>query len=87
VVAALSAENGTLISGPDLITRGFIYVKESESLMKELTELAAHSYEDAARKYRTDWAAIKTAVKGDMSNYLYKKTKRNPMVLPVILEV
>ena len=87
VVAALSAENGALISGPDLITRGFIYVKESESLMKELTELAAHSYEDAARKYRTDWAAIKTAVKGDMSNYLYKKTKRNPMVLPVILEV
>ena len=84
VVMAMSGDTGELVSGPDLITRGFVYVKESEELMDELKQVAQ---EAAGNAVGGDWAAIKGAVKGDLSAYLYKKTKRSPMILPVIMEV
>ena len=84
VVMAMSGDTGELVSGPDLITRGFVYVKESEELMDELKQVAQ---EAAGNAVGVDWAAIKGAVKGDLSAYLYKKTKRSPMILPVIMEV
>ena len=87
VVMSMSGEDGALVSGPDIITRGFVYVKESEGLMEELRQVTLDALDNIGDRYTTDWSAIKGAVKGDLSNYLYKKTKRSPMILPVIMEV
>lgn len=87
VVLSMSGEDGTLVSGPDIITRGFVYVKESEGLMEELRQVALEAIQSVDTRYSTDWSAIKGVIKGDLSNYLYKKTKRSPMILPVIMEV
>ena len=87
VVTSLSGENGELVSGPDIITRGFVYVKESESLMEELREVALAALELCQERSISDWASIKSAMKAELSRYLYKKTRRNPMILPVIMEV
>ena len=83
----LSAQDGSIISGPDIITRGFIYVKESEALMEELRWVVLEALERCQRKRVRDWSTIKTAIKNDLSGYLYKTTKRNPMILPVITEL
>ena len=87
VVLSLSGEDGALVSGPDIITRGFVYVKESEGLLEELRQVALEALESVDTRYAKDWSAIKGVIKGDLSNYLYKKTKRSPMILPVIMEV
>ena len=87
VVLSMSGEDGALVSGPDIITRGFVYVKESEGLMEELRQVALDALDNVSERYFTDWSAIKGAIKADLSNYLYKKTKRSPMILPVIMEV
>ena len=87
VCVNLSSQDGSVITGPDIITRGFIYVKESEELMEELREVAMEAIDRCARKHVRDWAAIKAAIKNDLSGYLYKHTKRNPMILPVLMEI
>ena len=87
VCVNLSAEDGMVLTGPDIITRGFIYVKESEELMEELREVAMEAIERCQRKHIRDWSTIKSAIKNDLSGYLYKTTKRNPMILPVIMEL
>ena len=87
VCVNLSAEDGSVITGPDIITRGFIYVKESEELMESLQEVAMEAIERCQRKRIRDWTAIKSAIKNDLSGYLYKTTKRNPMILPIIMEI
>ena len=87
VVVSMSGEDGSVVSGPDIITRGFVYVKESEGLMEELRKVAVTALENCQRDNMTDWASIKSEIKSTMSNFLYKKTKRNPMILPVIMEV
>ena len=87
VVVNLLAEDGSVITGPDIITRGFIYVKESEELMESLQEVALEAIERCQRKRVRDWSSIKSAIKNDLSGYLYKTTKRNPMILPVITEI
>ena len=87
VCVNLSSEDGSVITGPDIITRGFIYVKESEELMEELQEVAMEAIERCQRKRIRDWSSIKSAIKNDLSGYLYKATKRNPMILPVISEI
>ena len=87
VVTSMSGEDGSLVSGPDIITRGFVYVKESEGLMEELRRVAMEALERCEKTHTTDWAAIKGEIKNDLSGFLYKKTKRNPMILPVIMEV
>ena len=87
VCVNLSAQDGSVISGPDIITRGFIYVKESEELMEELREVAQEAIDRCQRKRIRDWSTIKSSIKNDLSGYLYKTTKRNPMILPVITEV
>ena len=87
VCVNLSAEDGAVLTGPDIITRGFIYVKESEELMEELREVAMEAIERCQRKHIRDWSTIKSAIKNDLSGYLYKTTKRNPMILPVIMEL
>ena len=87
VVTSVSAMDGGLMSGPDIITRGFVYVKESEGLMEELKTVALESMEKSQMSNGRDWAAVKGDMKNDLSGYLFKKTKRNPMILPVIMEV
>ena len=87
VCVSLSTQDGSVITGPDIITRGFIYVKESEELMDELREVAMEAIDRCGRRRVRDWAAIKSAIKNDLSGYLYKTTKRNPMILPVIMEI
>ena len=87
VVTSMSGENGAVVSGPDIITRGFVYVKESEELMEELRRVAVEALARCERTHTTDWASIKAEIKNDLSGFLYKKTKRNPMILPVIMEV
>ncbi len=87
VCVNISAYDGELVSGPDIITRGFIYVKESEELMEELRDVVLEAIDRCSRKRIRDWTVLKTAIKNDLSGYLYKTTKRNPMILPVIMEV
>ena len=83
----LSSQDGSILTGPDIITRGFVYVKESEQLMEELKEVALEALDRCQRKRIRDWTAIKSAIKNDLSGYLYKTTKRNPMILPVLMEI
>jgi len=87
-VVTLSGEDGSIISGPDIITRGFVYVKEAEDLIEEMRDIALDAVlECYGRKNNRDWAAIKGTMKSRLSEYLYKKTKRSPMILPVIMEI
>jgi len=87
IVMNLSSEDGALVSGPDIVTRGFVYVKESEELMNELKRVVNESLDSCQQNGMRDWTGIKTTVKSNISGYLYKKTKRSPMVLPVIMEI
>jgi ribonuclease J len=87
VVLSLSGQDGSLISGPDIITRGFVYVKESEKLMEELRNVVVETLEQCQLNCGTDWATIKASIRSSLSGYLYKKTRRNPMILPVIMEI
>ena len=73
VVLTLSGNDGSLVTGPDIVSRGFVYVKESEGLMEELKQLATQVIYDCESRRLTDWAAIKGAVKGEISSFLYKK--------------
>ena len=87
VCVNISSQDGSVVTGPDIITRGFVYVKESEDLMEELRLVALEAIERCERKNIRDWSAIKSAVKSDLSGYLFKTTKRSPMILPVIMAV
>ncbi len=87
VVAGLSGVDGSVVSGPDIISRGFVYVKESEDLMEQLRDVVSKTLDDCYDEGIMDWNTIKTNIKSDLSAYLFKKTKRNPMILPVIMEV
>ena len=87
VCVNLSSQDGSVITGPDIITRGFVYVKESGDLMEDLRNIAIEAIDRCSRKNVRDWSSIKSAIKNDMSGYLYKTAKRNPMILPVIMEI
>ena len=86
-IITLSSENGKPVADPEIITRGFVYVKEAEALMGELKRVVNESLSSCERQKQRDWAAIKGRVKSNISGYLYKTTRRSPMVLPVIIEV
>lgn len=87
VILSVSAEDGSIISEPEIVTRGFVYVKESDELFNELKRVVYESIDSCERQHITDWAGIKGKVKGNLSGYLYKTIRRNPMILPVIIEV
>ncbi|MGE4483772.1 MAG: ribonuclease J [Oscillospiraceae bacterium] len=86
IIVNLSSEDGSLVSGPDIITRGFVYVKEAEELINELKAIVLETLDDCAVRHVSDWATLKGTIKSRLSDHLYKKTKRNPMILPVIME-
>ena len=87
VVLALSGEDRSLVSGPEIVTRGFIYEKESEDLIEEMKRVIFESLESCRHQRITDWAGIKNKVRTNLTGYLYKTTKRSPMILPVITEI
>ena len=87
VIINLSSEDGGLVTSPDILTRGFIYVKESEELMTELREVVSDKVDAYIAENLNDWAALRSSIKRSLSEHLYKKTKRNPMILPVITEI
>ena len=87
VIMTLSGEDGTMVSAPEIITRGFVYLKESEDLMEEMKRVVNESVVSCENQRITDWSSIKSKVKSNLSGYLYKNTRRSPMILPVIIEV
>ena len=87
VALALDSASGQLVGGPDLVSRGFVYVKESDELMDEAQELMRDVLDRCIGKGCTDWGRIKSAVKDSLGDYIWKKTKRRPMILPIIMDV
>ena len=87
IVMAIDSATGKVMAGPDVISRGFVYVRESEDLMERIKERSKAALKICENKNKHDWASIKTTVKTSLSQYVYEETKRNPMILPVILEV
>ena len=87
VVAAVDMNDMTLLSGPDIISRGFVYVREAEELMDRAREIARNVLNDCLDNDMTEWTQIKTRVKDELAKFLFNKTKRKPMILPVIMNV
>lgn len=87
VVVTIEKESGTVIAGPDIISRGFVYVRESEDLMDKARELVKDALKECEEKHITDWPTIKSNIREVLRVYLYEKTKRRPMILPIIMEV
>ena len=87
VVVTLDSESGIVIAGPDIVSRGFIYVKEADELMAELRRISQRTLDRCLDENVRDWSTIKANVKSDLSEFLYRKTKRSPMILPVIMEI
>jgi ribonuclease J len=78
---------GELVSGPDVVSRGFVYVKESEELMSRVKEIAAQSIAKSTSKRNIDYAQIKGNIRDDVAKFLFKETKRKPMILPIIMDI
>ena len=87
VVATIDMDDKMIISGPDIVSRGFVYVKESEELMREAKTIAEASLMRAITKGYGDWAHIKGLIRDDLAKFIYKETKRKPMILPVLMDV
>lgn len=87
VVVTISGENGSIMAGPDVISRGFVYVREAENLMEDIRKRALKVFENNSGKKVNDWNTLKSNTKNELSDFLYEKTKRKPMILPIIMEV
>ena len=87
VVLGLDSATGQLVSGPDLVSRGFVYVKESDELMEEARALMTNVLDNCIGRGCSDWGKIKSTVKDSLGDFIWKKTKRRPMILPIIMEV
>ena len=87
IVVTLEKYSNQVLSGPDIVSRGFVYVRESENLMDEAKECVNNALQHCLDRGVNDWGKIKNEVKDSLSDYIWKKTKRNPMILPIIMEV
>ncbi len=87
VVLTMDSSTGEVVSGPDVISRGFVYVRESENLMDDVKKVVREEMEKCEEKHITDWMTIKTNLKDTLRDYVFQKTKRNPMILPIIMDV
>ncbi|MGN0388218.1 MAG: ribonuclease J [Suilimivivens sp.] len=87
VVLGLDGASDELVSGPDIISRGFVYVRESDELMEEARIVVNEAVEGCLDRGITDWGKLKSSIKDSLSDYVWKKTKRRPMILPIIMEV
>lgn len=87
VVITMDKQRGCVIAGPDIVSRGFVYVRESEQLIEEAKDRVKQALERCETESITEWAAIKSNVRDTLGKYLYEKTRRRPMILPIIMEV
>ena len=86
VVMTLERHSNVVLAGPDIVSRGFVYVRESEDLMDHAREVVEQALDSCLERGITDWSKIKTSVKDALSDYVWKRTKRSPMILPIIME-
>ena len=87
VVITMDKQKGCVVAGPDIVSRGFVYVRESEHLMEEAKDKVKQALEKCESNNITEWAAIKSNVRDTLGKHLYEKTRRRPMILPIIMEV
>ena len=87
IVLTMDSATGTVVAGPDVLSRGFVYVRESENLMDDIKQLLRAKIVKFEEKGITDWTTIKTMIREELRDYIYKKTKRDPMILPIIMEI
>lgn len=87
VVATIESESGTILAGPDILSRGFVYVRESEEMMEAARDILRKTLESCLAGGVRDWNGIKSSLRDSLSDYIYMKTKRNPMILPIIEEI
>ncbi len=87
VCVNLSSEDGSVLTGPDIVSRGFVQVKDNEDLMEAMRMVAGHALEICRDRNISDWATIKSTIKNELGQFIYRNTKKNPMILPVIMEI
>lgn len=87
IVLTMDSATGEIVSGPDVISRGFVYVRESENLMEEVKNVIKSEVYDFEQRHITDWSTIKSTLKDSLRDYIFQKTKRDPMILPIIMEI
>ncbi len=87
VVASIDAKNGFVAAGPDVVSRGFVYVRESEELLDQAREIARRVLEECCSRHMLDWSTMKARVRDELSHMIFHKTKRSPMILPIIMDV
>ena len=89
IVVAVSIDRVSreVVSGPDIVSRGFVYVREAEQLIEEAREIARNVLEECCRAHAYDWSTMKNRVRDELSRMVFQKTKRSPMILPIIMEV
>jgi ribonuclease J len=87
VVLALNHESGQVVAGPDIVSRGFVYMREAEQLLEEAKEQVKSALDKCAGRGTTEWASIKAQVRDVLGRFLYERTRRRPMILPIIMEV
>ena len=87
IVLTMSSATGEVVAGPDVISRGFVYVRESESLMDDVKSVVRHEIKKCEERGIRDWATIKSAARENLRDYIFMKTKRNPMIIPIIMEI
>jgi ribonuclease J len=87
VVVTLSKTNGSILSGPDIISRGFVYVRESEKLLEDANQIVNQTMERCMKDQVSEWASLKTSIRDALGKFLYERTRRRPMILPIIMEV
>ena len=80
-------QTGEIVSGPDVISRGFVYVRESENLMEDVKSFIREEIQDLENRHVRDWSTIKSTLKDDLRDFIFDRTKRNPMILPILMEV
>ena len=87
IVLTMDSSTGEIVSGPDVISRGFVYVRESENLMEDVKNVIKQEVSDFERRHITDWSTIKSNLKDNLREFIFQKTKRDPMILPIIMEI
>ena len=87
VVLTLEKRSNQLLAGPDIVSRGFVYVRESEDLLEEAHRVVTDAVWGCLDRHVSDWGKIKNVIRDDLSDFLWKRMKRNPMILPIIMEV
>lgn len=87
IVLTMDSSTGEIVSGPDVISRGFVYVRESENLMEEVKSVIKSEVYEFEQRHITDWSTIKSTLKDNLRDYIFQKTKRDPMILPIIMEI